>query len=168
LVVVGEPLIDVSDIQSTATTAGIRSSWELRFIRDDEIDYWLSGADLFVFPYRDIDASGVFMSCLKYGKPVIATRIGMFREVLQHGVHGYLIDLGQPAEAFTTAIANLMTDPELASRMGREVGHLMNAFPSWRGIARSTTNIYSEARHRWQKKTDGTRQELAEGAGKED
>lgn len=149
LVVVGEPLIDISDIQSTATAAGIRTSWELRFVRDDEIDHWLSRADLFVFPYRDIDASGVFMSCLKYGKPVIATRIGMFCEVLQHGIHGYLIDLGRPAEAFTTAIAKLMSDPQLAYRMGIEVSRLMNTLPSWVGIAGLTTNIYSEAWDRW-------------------
>ena len=151
LIVVGEPLIDISDIQSTAAAAGIRTSWELRFIRDDEIDRWLGRADLFVFPYRDIDASGVFMSCLKYGKPVIATRIGMFQEVLQDGIHGYLIDLDQPSEAFTTAIADVMADPALACRMGSEVGRLMNALPSWPGIARLTRNIYSEARERWQK-----------------
>jgi glycosyltransferase involved in cell wall biosynthesis len=153
LVVVGEPLIDISDIQSTATIAGIRTSWELRFIRDDEIDYWLSGADLFVFPYREIDASGVFMSCLKYGKPVIATRIGTFREVLQDGIHGYLIGLDQPVEAFTTAIANLIADPELACRMGMEVGRLINALPSWPSIARLTANVYSDARDRWRKKS---------------
>jgi glycosyltransferase involved in cell wall biosynthesis len=152
LVVVGEPLIDISEIKSAATTAGIRVSWELRFIRDDEIDDWLSGADLFVFPYREIDASGVFMSCLKYGKPVIATRIGAFGEILQNGIHGYLIDLGQPAEAFTTAIARLMTDPELACRMGREVGRLTNALPSWPRIARMTANIYLETRDQWRKK----------------
>lgn len=151
LIVVGEPLIDIDDIQAAATTAGIQTSWELRFVHDDEIDFWLSRADLFVFPYRDIDASGVFMSCLKYGKPVIATRIGAFREVLQGGVHGYLIDVGQPAEAFTAAIADLMRDPELARRMGMEVSRLMNALPSWLDIARMTTNIYSEARDRWRK-----------------
>jgi glycosyltransferase involved in cell wall biosynthesis len=152
LVVVGEPAMDIGDIRSAATAADISTSWELRFIPDDEIDYWLSQPDLFVFPYRDIDASGVFMSCLKYGKPVIATRIGMFGEILQHGTHGYLIDPGQPAEAFTTAIADLMTDPELAYMMGMEVGRLMNTLPSWLDIARSTMNIYSEARDRWRKK----------------
>ena len=151
LVVVGEPLIDVDDIQSTAMAAGIRTSWELRFVRDDEIDSWLSQGDLFVFPYRDIDASGVFMSCLKYGKPVIATRIGMFGQVLQHGIHGYLIDLDEPPEAFTTAIGSVMADPELACRMGREVARLMNALPSWAGIAQLTRNIYADARERWQK-----------------
>jgi glycosyltransferase involved in cell wall biosynthesis len=158
LVVVGEPLIDISDIRANAATAGVRTTWELRFIRDDEIDYWLSGADLFVFPYCDIDASGVFMSCLKYGKPVIATRIGMFREVLRHGIHGYLIDLGQPAEAFTTAIAHLMTEPRLARRMGSEVGRLINTLPSWLSIARLTTNIYAQARERWRKEA---RKEMA-------
>jgi glycosyltransferase involved in cell wall biosynthesis len=151
LVVVGEPVMDVSDIQSAATAAEISTSWELRFIPDEEIDYWLSQPDLFVFPYRDIDASGVFMSCLKYGKPVIATRIGMFGEVLQHGTHGYLIDPDEPAEAFTTAIADLMTHPERASMMGMEVGRLMNTLPSWQDIARSTMKVYSDARDRWLK-----------------
>jgi glycosyltransferase involved in cell wall biosynthesis len=149
--VVGKPAMDVSSIQSAAEAAGISTSWELRFVPDDEIDSWLSQADAFIFPYRDIDASGVFMACLKYGKPVIATRIGMFRDVLQHGVHGYLIDQGQPAMAFTTAIADLMSNPELAHRMGMAVGRLTNSLPSWPSIARSTMNVYAEARDRWRK-----------------
>jgi glycosyltransferase involved in cell wall biosynthesis len=152
LIVVGEPVMDVSEIQSAAQRHGISASWQLGFVAEDSIDFWLRQSDLFVFPYRDIDASGVFMSCLKYGKPVIATRTGVFGEVLQDGTHGYLIDPGQPAEAFTAAIADLMIDPELARRMGTEVGQLMNTLPSWPSIARSTMNVYSEARGRWRKK----------------
>lgn len=149
LVVAGQPVMDTGDIQSAAAAAGISAAWEFRFIPDDEIDYWLSQSDLFVFPYRDIDASGVFMSCLKYGKPVVATRIGMFGEILRHGIHGYLIDPGQPAEAFTTAIAAVMRDREAAGRMGAEVSRLTNTLPSWVGIARTMMSIYSEVRGRW-------------------
>jgi glycosyltransferase involved in cell wall biosynthesis len=153
LMVVGEPAMDITAIRKAARGSGIRISWELRFVGDNEIDFWLRQSDLFVFPYRDIDASGVFMSCLRYAKPMIATRIGMFDEILQHGTHGYLIEASRSAEALADAIETLVRDPELAHRMGMAVGRLVDTLPSWLSIARSTLNVYSAARENWQRET---------------
>jgi glycosyltransferase involved in cell wall biosynthesis len=149
LIVVGEPVMDLADIRALAEGSDVSVRWHLKFVADAEIDFWLRQSDLFVFPYRDIDASGVLMSCLKYGKPVVASRLGMFAEILKDGVHGYLIDRGCPPAAFTGAIARIATAPALAEVMGGEVRRLTDRLPTWIDIARATMALYRDTRQRW-------------------
>jgi glycosyltransferase involved in cell wall biosynthesis len=89
------------------------------------------------------------MSCLKYGKPIVATHRGMFAEILKNGVHGYLIDPEQPPATFAHAIIRFMTNPELAELMGAEVRQLVDRIPTWEDIARSTMRVYWDTRERW-------------------
>lgn len=149
LIVAGEAVMDISEIRAMAERAGVSILWELRFIPDGEIDFWLRQADLFVFPYRDIDASGVLMSCLGYSKPVVAARIGTFGEILKDQVHGYLIDRDEPPRAFTDAIHRIMTDTARAELMGAAVGRLTDRLPAWNDIALSTMKMYGGLRERW-------------------
>jgi glycosyltransferase involved in cell wall biosynthesis len=151
LIVVGEPMMGVAVLQEAAQKANIKTTWELRFITEEEVDSWLGLSDIFIFPYRDIDASGVFMSCLKFGKPIIASKIGAFSEVLQDGVHGYLIETGHLPRAWTSAINLLMTNPDLVSQMGTQVTRLAEILPGWPDIARATIETYEVARQRWAK-----------------
>ena len=51
------------------------------------------------------------------GKPVIASPVGANRQVVQHGVNGFLAD---SAEEWTDALRRLAADPELRRRMGEE------------------------------------------------
>jgi glycosyltransferase involved in cell wall biosynthesis len=51
------------------------------------------------------------------GKPVIASPVGANRQVVQHGVNGFLADT--PAE-WSEALRKLATDPDLRARMGEE------------------------------------------------
>jgi len=161
LVVAGEPVMDITEIRAMAECSGVSISWQLRFIPDGEIDFWLRQADLFVFPYRDIDASGVMMSCLRYGKPIIAARIGMFGEILEHHVHGFLIDPGQPPEAYTDAIRRVMTDTARAKLMGIAVSRLADRLPGWDDIALSTIKMYEGLRERWYTGKNGIRRPRA-------
>ena len=40
----------------------------------------LEGADIVVFPYREIDASGAFACASQFGKPIVASELGVFAE----------------------------------------------------------------------------------------
>ena len=51
------------------------------------------------------------------GKPVIASPVGANRQVVQHGVNGFLADT---PEEWTDALRRLAADPELRRRMGEE------------------------------------------------
>ena len=51
------------------------------------------------------------------GKPVIASPVGANREVVQHGVNGFLADT---PEQWSDALRRLAADPDLRRRMGEE------------------------------------------------
>jgi glycosyltransferase involved in cell wall biosynthesis len=153
LAVVGEPAMDLIKLHEAAGAAGITTIWHTKFVPDEEIDYWLGHSDMFVYPYRDVDASGVFMSCLKYGKPIVASRIGSFAEILKDGVHGYLIEQSHSPQkmsvALGLAIERVMTDLALSDAMGKAVRKLAGELPTWHDIAKSTIETYWETRERW-------------------
>jgi glycosyltransferase involved in cell wall biosynthesis len=77
----------------------------------------------------------------------------VFAEILEDGVHGYLIDHSAPLQemtrGLTLAIERVMTDHKLADAMGKAVRKLAGELPSWEDIAKSTIETYWEAWERW-------------------
>ncbi|CAN5684184.1 glycosyltransferase [soil metagenome] len=53
-------------------------------------------------------------------RPVVASRIGGIQDQIVDGITGVLIDDAGDLEAYGTAVANLLDDPEGAARMGKE------------------------------------------------
>ena len=51
-------------------------------------------------------------------RPVVASAVGGIQDQIDHGVDGLLVDPTDPG-AFGRAVSRLLTDPELAARMGR-------------------------------------------------
>jgi glycosyltransferase involved in cell wall biosynthesis len=58
-----------------------------------------------------------YMAC---GLPVVASPVGVNREIVEHGVNGFLADT---ADEWVRALAMLRDDPELRIRMGRAARH---------------------------------------------
>jgi glycosyltransferase involved in cell wall biosynthesis len=141
--IVGEPFIDLAPLQARAVELGIadRVDWEPGYIGDDEIGRLLSAADILAFPYRDIDASGVLMASFPYGKPIVASAIGAFKELLRDGEHGRLVPSNDP-DALAAALAGLLADPEEARAMGERVRAIAAGIPGWDEIARRTIELY--------------------------
>jgi glycosyltransferase involved in cell wall biosynthesis len=141
--IVGEPFIDLAPLRTRAAELGVadRVSWELRYIGDDEIGPLLTSADILAFPYRDIDASGVLMASFPYGKPIVASAIGAFKELLRDGEHGRLVP-SNDADALAAALGELLTDPAKAQAMGERVRAIAAGIPGWDEIARRTIEVY--------------------------
>ena len=53
-------------------------------------------ADVIIYPYREIEVSGVRMAALRYGRPIIASGIGGLAEPLVDGRHGILVPPDDP------------------------------------------------------------------------
>lgn len=145
--IAGEACMRLDTLRARAGALGLGSSiaWDLRHIGEDEIGPLFASADILVFPYREIEASGVLMAGMAYGKPVIATRLGIFRELLTDGVHGRLVPPGDPA-ALAAALAELLADPGRAARMGARVAEAAAQVASWNEIAQRTTALYEQVR----------------------
>jgi glycosyltransferase involved in cell wall biosynthesis len=143
--IVGEPFIDLEPLKARAATLGIadRILWDPRYVGDAEIGTILAEADVLAFPYREIDASGVLMAAFPYGKPIVATSIGAFRELLRDGEHGRLVPQEDPA-ALAAALEDVLADPARAAQMGACVRSLADGIPGWDEIARRTIALYRD------------------------
>ena len=143
LLVVGEPIIPVEPLIKRAEALGIadRVIWDLRYVSEAEMGEVFSKADIFAFPYREIDTSGVLMSCLPYGKPIIASGIGAFQKLLRDGTHGRVVPPDDP-DALAEAIRSLLAEPSLLLSCGRNVALLSARIPSWDAIAEQTMGLY--------------------------
>jgi glycosyltransferase involved in cell wall biosynthesis len=144
--VVGEPFVPLAQLQGLARELGIadRVDWDPRFVPDAELSTILRGHDVFAFPYRSIDASGVLMMSLPFERPIVATRVGCFGELLVDGETARLAPPEDPA-AFAAALAAVLSDPKGAAEMAWRARRLALDTLSWDRIAARTEQAYGEA-----------------------
>jgi glycosyltransferase involved in cell wall biosynthesis len=75
-----------------------------RYVADNEMGGYFSWADVVVLPYRASKTSGVIATAYGHGRPVLATDVGGFHEVVQDGCTGKLVRAGDP-QAIADGIA---------------------------------------------------------------
>lgn len=68
-----------------------RIEWRDGFVTESDMELLFKAADLVALPYRHIDQSGVLFQALRFGVPVLATRVGQF-------AHYVTKDVGEVAE----------------------------------------------------------------------
>ncbi|MBC7220194.1 glycosyltransferase family 4 protein [Candidatus Bipolaricaulota bacterium] len=143
LQIVGYPRMPVEPLQSLAGRLGIehRVFWDLRFVEETEVAAYFSHADVVVLPYRRIDQSGVLMVALAFGKPIVASRVGGFAEIISDGVHGFLVEPGD-VESLAQALARILSDDDLRARMADAVEALASRELSWSNISTQTVHLY--------------------------
>jgi len=74
-----------------------------RYIAEDEMKRYFSEADLLVLPYKKTVTSGIIATAYGFGKPVLATDVGGFHEVVRDGCTGKLVAPDDP-QAFADGI----------------------------------------------------------------
>ncbi len=144
--IVGRPYIDTQPLIDLVAEYDIGSIVDLRFdfVSDADMADLFAHTDFLVFPYRDIDTSGVLMAAAARGIPVIASDIGCFSEMLTDGNEGILVPPGDPA-SLADALAVLIAAPEKRASMAAKMKALRDRIPSWHAIAEATTNVYERA-----------------------
>jgi glycosyltransferase involved in cell wall biosynthesis len=145
VMIVGQPHFDLAPLKQRALDLGVAEQiiWDSRYLSNAELAAAMEQADIFVFPYRDIDTSGVLMSCFPYGKPIIASNIGAFATLIRDGIHGHLVPPND-ADALATAVARLIRDPFAREQYGRNVVEIAGTVPTWAEIASRTIAIYEK------------------------
>ena len=66
------------------------------YVPDNEMSQYFSWADLVVLPYRQSITSGVIATAYGFRKPVLATNVGGFYEVIQDGCTGKIVAQNNP------------------------------------------------------------------------
>jgi glycosyltransferase involved in cell wall biosynthesis len=75
-------------------------------------------ASIFCLPSRFEPTGMSIMEGMAYGLPVVGTRVGGIAEAIRDGETGILVDSGEPRQ-LRDALVRLLSDPQEASRMGR-------------------------------------------------
>ncbi|WP_142850462.1 glycosyltransferase [Telmatospirillum sp. J64-1] len=141
--VVGKSYIPTEGLVARARELGVydRFTFDFRFVEEAEMLGLFRRADLLVFPYREIDASGVLMTALSVGRPIVASRLGCFEEMLEEGRHALLVPSGDVDE-LAASLFRMVEDDELREYLGEGVRALRRSIPSWADIGRLTEKVY--------------------------
>ncbi|MFC3125021.1 glycosyltransferase [Pseudoroseomonas globiformis] len=142
VIIAGEPMMDVAPLQARIVSDGLGGTVELRLGHLDEaaMRALFTEAEGFVFPYREIEASGVLFLVQGLGRWLIASRLGAFAETISHGETGRLV----PSEDVPALTAALL---ECVHSRPRPVGTV--PVTGWDSIARATIATYREAFLHW-------------------
>ena len=94
-------------LQQTVTFLGFRT--DVRSV--------LSTVDVAVFSSASEGSPLAVMEAMDAARPIVATSVGGVPDLVAHGVHGFLVEPGDPA-ALAAAVARALEDPRAAAAMG--------------------------------------------------
>lgn len=142
VVIAGEPYIPLADHYAYCKAHDLDGliSWDLRFIDASELDHLFQQADIMCFPYREVDASGVLMAAIRYGKAIVAANVGAFGVYLTHDETALLFPPGD-VDQLTKQLARVVADTGLRRRLGDNLRTVASA-QSWESVAASTAALY--------------------------
>jgi glycosyltransferase involved in cell wall biosynthesis len=130
VIIGGGPLEEA--LRARVAELGLESCLTLTGARtQEEVRRHLASATLFALPCATEPNGGmdtlptVIVEAMASGLPVVSTRLAAIPEMVEHEVTGLLVGEKQPSQ-LAEAIAKILSDPELASRFGRE-GKLLAA-----------------------------------------
>ena len=84
----------------------------------DDIPEILQAIDILVMPSRNEGMGRVAVEAMAAGKPVIASRVGGLKDMVEHGHNGLLFPAGD-SHALAQAIIYLLDDPKKAEEFGK-------------------------------------------------
>ena len=133
------------EVEALISELGLSSSvrFECRFFSDQEVPAMLSEADVVVFPYRRIDGSGALLTALAYGKPVIATDVGMFGELI---TDSSALVTPNSVESLAQKLRSLLQSPEELKSLQGIATETARRIPSWTAIGQQTLKLYQSLR----------------------
>jgi glycosyltransferase involved in cell wall biosynthesis len=144
LVLAGQPEEGYGEVLSDKIEAlGLEREIDTRFefLPQEKLNLYIHAADVLIYPYRDITQSGALLTGLTTGKPIVATNVGGFSEMIQHDQTGVLVEYGDE-EQLTRELVQLLRDAERRERLGRAAQDMVETKYSWKAIARKTVECY--------------------------
>ena len=142
--VVGRPLeVSVEHLRRLAPPGRVR--FVDRYVSDAELPAFFRRADLLVLPHLNVDVSGVLFAGLAFGKAMLMSDVGGFRELVDEHRAGVLVPPGD-RDALAAAIESLLADPQERRRLeGLATAAATGPF-SWDRIAEQTATVYEQVR----------------------
>ena len=140
VVIVGEGP-DRARLEAAAREAGVDARFTGR-VPEDALPAYYQAADLVCSPALGDESFGiVLLEAMAAGRPIVATRIEGYAELLSKAGSARLVEADDPA-AIAREITALLADPELCRRLGACGATFARAY-DWREVARRLESIYA-------------------------
>jgi glycosyltransferase involved in cell wall biosynthesis len=138
--VVGRPLgVSMERLRRLAPPGRVR--FVDRYVSDPEQPAYFRRAELLVLPHRSVDVSGVLFAGLAFGKAMVLSDVGGFREMVDAHGAGRLVPPGDP-DALAAAIRELLARPNERAELERRAKAAAAGPYSWDRIAERTLSVY--------------------------
>lgn len=113
-----------------------------RHLTNNELVGLNKNAQFVVCPYKSASQSGIIMTAFLFRRPIIASDVGAFSEVLENGVNGILVAPNSPVE-LENAITKLFNNDNILKYMQSQVDSFSTkAAYNWKSIAHKTKQVY--------------------------
>jgi glycosyltransferase involved in cell wall biosynthesis len=116
---------------------------------------YLGASDMFVLPSRFEGLSNALLEAMACGLPVISTRVGGSKDLIQDGGNGLLVDIDNE-EQLAGAMGRVLGDRQLAGYLGKNARETVKARHDMGKIADAYIALYMNLQaHERVKATDG-------------
>lgn len=139
LVIVGEGPSE-ADLRREAANSGVADRIDFAGFRRN-VPELLPAFDIVVQPSRWEGLSISLLEAMAAGRPLVACDVQGNRDVIEHGVNGLMVPPQDP-DALASAIANLLSDPALAKRLGERAARDCRTRFSQQRMVEQTLAIY--------------------------
>jgi len=106
----------------------------------DDLPDWYASADVVCAPAQGPSSGATLLEAMAAGKPVLASDVAGYRDVIQHGREGELVAPDDPA-AWARAILRLSREPQRAAAYAERGLHTAQRL-AWPGVAREILGVY--------------------------
>ena len=117
LVIVGDGSPLYEQVEAYIQELGMQSRIHLLGMRRD-IANLMSGFDVFALATKEEASGTVFLEAASCGVPIVSNNVGGVPEVVARGKNCLLVELGD-SEGFKNALARLIDEPALRSKLGQ-------------------------------------------------
>jgi spore coat protein SA len=116
------------------------------YVPYSEVPDWFLGADVAVVPSGRSEAFGlVNVEAMACGLPVVATRAGGMKEIIQDGVTGYLVEPGEVEPQMREYLLMLLKNDQLRREMGWRSRERVEQHFTWRHSAERWLKLLAES-----------------------
>ncbi len=145
IIVVGGQGRHSQQYRAYAEAHGLRDIVFVGQVSDDELPRYYATADVFCAPSTGGESFGVILiEAMAMGKPIVASDIDGYRQVVTDGVHGLLVP-PRDERLLADALCSLLEDPVLRARYAAAGLQAAGAY-GWERVAGRVLAYYDEVR----------------------
>ncbi|QNK58170.1 glycosyltransferase [Paenibacillus sp. PAMC21692] len=145
LLIAGKPAIFNKSLLDNTSNTSLNVCTDLRELSNEEFQAYLSLTDVLILPYISISQSGVLLSAIYEGKPVIATKVGGLKDPFRYHNMGWQFEINNN-EQLKGIIEAIAQQPSLVleKKDDESMWNDLRRIYSWEDIGMETSKVYNK------------------------